>query len=559
MKLNNCHRKSINNPVLVVAAHDHPPSSVVSSAGDSTSTSNSSNSSNKRPKVKHAPQEQDADASSAAEQPKYGTRQYWDARYKSHTIPSPSKSSSIHKNNGNEDEDHDDVEDVVFVDGIALTKDATNAGHEWYFTYSELRPLILPLILGKEDDYEGDEDDEDDDDNDVESWVEETDEEEKGDDDDEQKHDDDETLHTTDNRAGINERIDINLPCNLQDDGEAAVNDDDLDQELDEDDVTSIIIPTRPKRILEIGCGDRPLGSSLISDLCTIAAKAGIDVMLLVNEITCIDYSDFVVNALKNNDRQRVEDEKVGSVSVEEKEDGLPITTTTDNNNNAATTIISTPTPTYLTMDARSLSFLSNTYDLILEKGTLDAMLSSNDTDGINNCITIVKEMARVVSCNDGAILIVSHLNANDDAKGMDWLQDVVFGGLKEEFVERHSHQKKNENGNDMNDVDYVWSIEVHGGDAQYLDTYGNVMDPPTNNDTNEEEEEGVDHIVYGPAVYIIKKKSIPASMARESYGKKKKKKTTGSKEDGEVVDNECDEAEELDEMPPVKLSFMTY
>jgi hypothetical protein len=43
-------------------------------------------------------------------------------------------------------------------------------------------------------------------------------------------------------------------------------------------------------------------------------------------------------------------------------------------------------------------------------------------------------------------------------------------------------------------------------------------------------------------------------------YGKKKKKKkTNGSKEDNEVVDNECDKAEELDEMPPVKLSFMTY
>jgi uncharacterized protein YabN with tetrapyrrole methylase and pyrophosphatase domain len=142
----------------------------------------------------------------------------------------------------------------------------------------------------------------------------------------------------------------------------------------------------------------------------------------------------------------------------------------------------------------------------------------------------------------------------------MEWLQDVVFGGLKEEFVDRHSHQKKNENGNDMNDVEYVWSIEVHGGDAQYLDTNGYVMGdhPPTNNDTNEEGEEDVDHIVYGPAVYIIKKKSIPALMARELYGKKKKK-TNGSKEDDEVVDKECDEAEELDEMPPVKLSFMTY
>jgi hypothetical protein len=93
--------------------HDHPSSS----NADNTNSS-------KRPKhyVKQTSQQQQEE--DAAELPKYGTRQYWDARYKSHTLPA----LSINNN---------DFKDVgVIVDGIALTKETiinNDSGHEWYY------------------------------------------------------------------------------------------------------------------------------------------------------------------------------------------------------------------------------------------------------------------------------------------------------------------------------------------------------------------------------------------------------------------------------------------
>ena len=92
--------------------------------------------------------------------PKYGTKEYWEARYKSH-LP------GMHMD-----------ETSCTLDGVVLSKDATKPGHEWYFTYDELRPLIIPLILGTLDNTvaEGDYDDEDED---AESWIEEEEEEEE--------------------------------------------------------------------------------------------------------------------------------------------------------------------------------------------------------------------------------------------------------------------------------------------------------------------------------------------------------------------------------------------
>ena len=44
------------------------------------------------------------------EPPPYGTQEYWESRY----------------------------------------AESANAGHSWYFTYDELRPLLLPLLLGRD-------------------------------------------------------------------------------------------------------------------------------------------------------------------------------------------------------------------------------------------------------------------------------------------------------------------------------------------------------------------------------------------------------------------------
>ena len=103
--------------------------------------------------------------------PQYGSKEYWEARYKSHLpdadvqqVSRQSDDEAGTTNTGNQEEKY-------VLDGVELSKEAINAGHAWYFTYDELRPLILPLIFGGD----GDEDVEDeyDNDDDGDSWVEE--------------------------------------------------------------------------------------------------------------------------------------------------------------------------------------------------------------------------------------------------------------------------------------------------------------------------------------------------------------------------------------------------
>jgi SAM-dependent methyltransferase len=191
-------------------------------------------------------------------------------------------------------------------------------------------------------------------------------------------------------------------------------------------------------------------------------------------------------------------------------------------------------------LDARDLPYAQNSYDIVIEKGTLDAMLSDPE-EGIRNCIQTVKEMARVTNVG-GSILIVSHLNANED-KGMGWLEDVVFSGLKEEFKERRQvaikkqSQSKSDSSREKeteNEEGYVWSVEVHGGEGQIVEG-------------NEEEEEEDGEITFGPAVYIIRKKSVTAAVARELYSKKR-----------DAEKNDIDEEDDM-AMPPVKVTFLTY
>lgn len=470
--------------------------------------------------------------------PKYGSKEYWNARYKSHVAGARECTQLV------KDCTADVNGDGYVIDGVLLSKEAIQPGHEWYFSYDELRPLIMPLILGSmdkeivESDYDEDED--------AESWVEQEENEEDDGEWTEEEDGDDDSIIAENDREGT--RVAVQSKCEEKNDNPIIVieqpstltlGDDSNDNELaGESDVTK----RKPKRILEVGCGDKPLGSSLASDLISMETDMGIDAQLLVGEVTCIDYSDIVVQRLN---KQRLDGEE-----------SYP-------SNNYASTLKKSGKlqPTFQAMDARSLPFLSNTYDLILEKGTLDAMLSDEE-EGLSNCVKIVKEMARVTS-EGGAILIVSHLNANEP-KGMAWLQDVVFRGLKDDFLERRqlyrerrkasqaksSDEKKkeetseNENSRDEDDKEYVWSVEVHGGDGQYLDENGDEIE--------DADEDAIP--IYGAAVYIVKKKSVPASIAKELFGKKKERR---SEED--VGDSENEEEGELVEMPPVKLTYMTY
>eukprot|EP00956_Cyclotella_meneghiniana_P032408 scaffold89144_cov22-Cyclotella_meneghiniana.AAC.2 len=71
-----------------------------------------------------------------SEAPDYGSKEYWEARYKSTTDgDAAAKNGSISSSGASKPR---------IVDGVKLASDV-EAGHAWYFTYEELRPLILGL------------------------------------------------------------------------------------------------------------------------------------------------------------------------------------------------------------------------------------------------------------------------------------------------------------------------------------------------------------------------------------------------------------------------------
>jgi len=419
--------------------------------------------------------------------PMYGTKEYWEARYKSH-LPNvevgTNNANAGKDSNSNSNEATTKNDDATYVlDGIELSTDAISPGHAWYFTYQDLRPLILPLLLGNEES-EAEELESDCDDSD--SWVEEeVDEEEAGD-----------GIEDEEEEVGDgNEEEDEVAEEHPQDDEECADDAEDGGHDSCEMPIVEVITPPdKPKKVLEVGCGDVALGVDLAADLVKMQEDTDIGAELLVDEISCIDYSDIVVKTL---------------IEKQKKE-----------HNGSSSTLQAS----FHSLDARSLHYAPNTFDLVLEKGTLDAMLSDKD-EGKQNCIQIVKEMARVTNIG-GSILIVSHLNANE-SKGMKWLEDVVFSGLKAEFRERREAIKKQQA------EFYSWSIHIHGGEGQLI---------------KDEDDEEV--MSYGPAVYIIKKKSVPADRAQELFSSKKKDAKNGESENG-------DETELT--LPPVKVEFLTY
>ncbi|KAL3790221.1 hypothetical protein HJC23_005593 [Cyclotella cryptica] len=449
--------------------------------------------------------------------PDYGSKSYWEARYKSHlSALTPSA------------DDQEETSHVV--DGVELSNEAILPGHAWYFTYDELRPLILPLILGEAEAHEEEallnDFDEDED-----SWEEAS--SEGGGETGSNACEEEEPQEEEERENGDEDEKGFNTEGNEQ--SNADQSDDESIDPL-ESYLTQQQPRSSPKSILEIGCGDVPLGSSLTTELNQLQSSTGCNARMVVSHVTCIDYSEVVI---ENLIRQQQEQQQLDMQRHQEDENKEP---STDQQTTKESTQHPPIHPTYATVDARSLPYPSNSYSLLLEKGTMDAMLS-HPTEGISNSISIMKEMARVCAIN-GAILIVSHLNARCE-KGMGWVENVVIQGLREEWSERRKKKKKLEkkqNGCESEELEILWSIEVHGGEANYNDDEGVVK--------VKEDAEGPS---YGPAVYILKKKGVAASIVREITGKKKdRKRELQDENETNVVDME-------EEMPPVKLEFLTY
>lgn len=321
--------------------------------------------------------------------------------------------------------------------------------------------------------------------------------------------------------------------------------------------------------VLEIGCGDVPMGPDLL-------AEAGAK----LRQIICCDYSSVCIDALLHHhalDNKNPNDDKLQ----------------------------------YTTADARKMpQYADRSMDVILDKGTLDAMLS-DEKDGKRNSIAIVQECARVLRIGSGGMLIVSHLNANN-IKGMDWLQSVVFEGLgncmKMDGIVRgllddepdkndvhdlllvakgndglqegkvkvkvDEHEDHHHEGQSNRLLLYRWDVECHGGsssssddceeviieidDAEYAavelemqsnginceedkEEEGEVEDNGHNNDETDSE---VDN--SGPAVYIIRKLAVREDGDNEDHG-------------GNSTDDDDDEANEDGHKAAISLNFFTY
>ena len=280
--------------------------------------------------------------------PLYGDQNYWESRYR-HLYDSDCKNTTLNGNKTTNGDLIQETESKIQHFGHLSSVDEPLPGHAWYFSYEDLRPLLMDEVIHK-------------------------------------------------------------------------------------------LLPFLEKRgscsILEIGCGDVPV----VPDLCKdVAAETGIS----VNAIST-DYSAVVISYLKEQQR-----ESSSNPIVKEKCDGKnpdTLSSTRPMKRSRKHTTANQPATSNVQFhveDATKLSFQDNQFDIVVEKGALDACISDKE-DGIRRCKTIVGEAARVLQMH-GAMVIVSHVNAHHSS-GYTWLEDVVFPGLFRE-------------GKDCSS----WVIEVHG------------------------------------------------------------------------------------------------
>ena len=349
-------------------------------------------------------------------------------------------------------------------------------GHAWYFTYEELRPLILPLLLGRDlTQMKFLEESEDSDD----SWqeVEEVAGEEGVKEDDEAEEDGSVIAHKNegegDNGADLLKKylssVDTQMP--------------------------------QPKSVLEIGCGDVALGLSLLMDLERVQRETGANASMVVNRIVCADYAKTVIDSLRDQQNSRwLASGITGEYTSIDGREGrtaqivkvFPDASKISANKGGLVT--SMLDVAFTQEDARDMPHKDGAFDLVIDKGTTDAMLSDKK-HGVKFCVEIVAEMARVVAINgespmksfilcmgfvlnsayifmtanipfgilhlmthchnlfsrpdflEGHIMIVSHMNAHTEP-GIEWCNEVLIGGLRASGA--HSS----------------WEIEVHGSDG---------------------------------------------------------------------------------------------
>jgi SAM-dependent methyltransferase len=380
--------------------------------------------------------------------PPYGSLEYWDNRYRKQFQNVNASVKGVPASPQNESNDEAASE-------LNPRSVETLPFHNWYFSYDELRVLILPLILGGRKEA-------------FSILAEESGPENGTAADSEEKASDAEESATCQGEgadgaaiARPNDSVEpfednVSDEPHASDAGDVDNEDDDRegtdDESVDEDVDREGLARDGPISVLEIGCGDVPLCAGLLTELVTLSKVTGVSHQAIVNRLVATDYSSVVIDAMKK--KHTCGDGKGGVLEFE-------------------------------TVDARTLPYADRSFDLVLEKGVLDAMLSDS-AEGTVNCVQIVRECGRVLSMG-GIMVLVSHLNANTP-NGVRWIENVVVAGLSKDGESKAA-----------------WEIEVHGSDG---------------NESWDGSDESVDSLSPGPAVYILHKRErdddAPATQALE-------------------------------------------
>ena len=291
--------------------------------------------------------------------PSYGSQKYWEDRYTSHLISEQKETE----------------------------ENSPEAFHSWYFTYEDLSPLLLPLILGdgKDDELEDDESAADqaptvaaEANRDEESLR-------KGKKEDSQGRSSKRHARNTITDRDYSRDVDDSekhKKCALVEYSECDADNDhgnttfeDNVEILDEDDASENDDSEQPGpreglsksgaiSVLEVGCGDVPLGRDLARSIESFESQTGIASNNILKQVVCVDYAPSCIESLKKE--QKKESDQRIQLSFE-------------------------------VGDARKLKYKNESFQLILEKGTMDAMLSDAD-QGVDNCKLIVAESARILT-----------------------------------------------------------------------------------------------------------------------------------------------------------------
>jgi ubiquinone/menaquinone biosynthesis C-methylase UbiE len=161
-------------------------------------------------------------------------------------------------------------------------------------------------------------------------------------------------------------------------------------------------------------------------------------------------------------------------------------------------------TAEYLEMDARHLKYEDDSWDVVLDKGTLDAMLCDKET-GLVNARELTEEACRVLKKSSGVMVFISHIQV-ETPEFDDWMQNCILPVLDD-------HRS------------YLWKIEAHVGSA----------DNPRGDSESESES-------HSPTVYIISSRPRKFTRGCLSSGVVEMKVLSHAEDDDDVVEEEEEE-----------------